>query len=187
MYVFFKPQVVKSLLRTDCKCHGVSGSCAMKTCWKSLPPFRVVGDVLMKKYNRARFVQGHSAKKGLSLILTRYTYRICHFVVFFNFNCIFSRFQMQARRSNVASSKENSTTQAHGNRLHATVAQLLRKGPRSRLAGHGRAPLQSNRDRHRGMRLAVLRTRLQHASDRSDVAVSLQVSMVLSSAVRRLP
>lgn len=49
-------QIVKHLLRTDCKCHGVSGSCAMKTCWKSLPPFRLVGDTLMRKYNKARLV-----------------------------------------------------------------------------------------------------------------------------------
>lgn len=49
-------QLVKHLLRTDCKCHGVSGSCAMKTCWKTLPPFRVVGDTLMRKYNKARLV-----------------------------------------------------------------------------------------------------------------------------------
>lgn len=64
-------QIVKTLLRTDCKCHGVSGSCAMKTCWKSLPPFRVIGDVLMKKYNKARYVQALQVKHGLSLILRR--------------------------------------------------------------------------------------------------------------------
>lgn len=68
---FHFPQVVKTLLRTDCKCHGVSGSCAMKTCWKSLPPFRVIGDVLMKKYNRAKHVQVLQTKKGLSLILRK--------------------------------------------------------------------------------------------------------------------
>lgn len=64
-------QIVKNLLRTDCKCHGVSGSCAMKTCWKSLPPFRAIGDVLMKKYNRARYVQPINDKNGLSLIIRK--------------------------------------------------------------------------------------------------------------------
>lgn len=60
------------MLRKDCKCHGVSGSCAMKTCWNSLPPFRVIGDVLMKKYMRARNVQAIGEKTGqLSLILKR--------------------------------------------------------------------------------------------------------------------
>ncbi|XP_065094508.1 protein Wnt-2-like, partial [Ochlerotatus camptorhynchus] len=49
--------IVKLLLRTECKCHGVSGSCAMKTCWKSLPPFRAIGDIMTKKYRKAKVVQ----------------------------------------------------------------------------------------------------------------------------------
>ncbi|XP_055697682.1 protein Wnt-2 isoform X1 [Phlebotomus papatasi] len=47
-------KLVKNLLRTDCKCHGVSGSCVMRTCWKSLPTLRAIGDLLMRKYHRAR-------------------------------------------------------------------------------------------------------------------------------------
>ncbi|KAH0808793.1 hypothetical protein GEV33_013999 [Tenebrio molitor] len=47
-------KAVKTSLLTECKCHGVSGSCTMKTCWKTLPGFRQVGDTLMKKYYRAR-------------------------------------------------------------------------------------------------------------------------------------
>lgn len=81
LYFFFF-QLVKNLLRTECKCHGVSGSCAMKTCWKSLPPFRVIGDALMKKYYRARSVEtvidqhatrasGLHNEQNLSLILKR--------------------------------------------------------------------------------------------------------------------
>lgn len=80
--LFFFFQLVKNLLRTECKCHGVSGSCAMKTCWKSLPPFRVIGDALMKKYYRARSVEtvidqhatrasGLHNEQNLSLILKR--------------------------------------------------------------------------------------------------------------------
>lgn len=49
-------QIVKMLLNTDCKCHGVSGSCTMKTCWHSLPHFREVGKALMRKYWKARSV-----------------------------------------------------------------------------------------------------------------------------------
>lgn len=47
-------QIVKALLQTECKCHGVSGSCTVRTCWRTLPSFRQIGDALMKKYYRAR-------------------------------------------------------------------------------------------------------------------------------------
>lgn len=54
----------------------------MKTCWKSLPPFRLIGDALMKKYNRARHVEAFADKRltraagvvrenDLSLVLKR--------------------------------------------------------------------------------------------------------------------
>lgn len=49
------------LLNTDCKCHGVSGSCTMKTCWHSLPNFREVGKALMRKYRKARSVAAAAA------------------------------------------------------------------------------------------------------------------------------
>lgn len=71
IFIILFLQIVKHLLKTECKCHGVSGSCAMKTCWKSLPPFRLVGDVLMKKYNKARYVHTIKEKKGLTLVLKR--------------------------------------------------------------------------------------------------------------------
>uniref|UniRef100_UPI00358FBA20 protein Wnt-6-like isoform X2 n=1 Tax=Myxine glutinosa TaxID=7769 RepID=UPI00358FBA20 len=38
--------VVRDHMRVECKCHGLSGSCAMRTCWKKMPPFRKVGDHL---------------------------------------------------------------------------------------------------------------------------------------------
>lgn len=47
-------QIVKALLQTECKCHGVSGSCTVRTCWRTLPSFRQIGDALMKKYYKAR-------------------------------------------------------------------------------------------------------------------------------------
>lgn len=37
-------------MRVKCRCHGVSGSCAVKTCWRSLPEFRKIGDNLKHKY-----------------------------------------------------------------------------------------------------------------------------------------
>lgn len=47
------PQVVSSLLRMHCRCHGVSGSCELKTCWRTLPAFSEVGDLLKRKYRQA--------------------------------------------------------------------------------------------------------------------------------------
>lgn len=39
--------------RPACKCHGVSGSCNVRTCWHQLPSFREVGDRLRSKYDSA--------------------------------------------------------------------------------------------------------------------------------------
>lgn len=61
LIVILSVQTVKLLLNTDCKCHGVSGSCTMKTCWHSLPPFREVGKALMRKYWKARGVAASTA------------------------------------------------------------------------------------------------------------------------------
>ncbi|XP_011870352.1 PREDICTED: protein Wnt-7b isoform X2 [Vollenhovia emeryi] len=49
-------KTVKAHLRKECKCHGVSGSCTVKTCWRTLPSFRAIGDSLMSKYNKAKAV-----------------------------------------------------------------------------------------------------------------------------------
>nr|XP_025745857.1 protein Wnt-9b [Callorhinus ursinus]XP_025745918.1 protein Wnt-9b [Callorhinus ursinus] len=46
-------KAVKSGLRTTCKCHGVSGSCAVRTCWKQLSPFRETGQALKLRYDSA--------------------------------------------------------------------------------------------------------------------------------------
>ncbi|KAL5286175.1 WNT7A family protein [Megaselia abdita] len=64
-------KIVKSLMKTECKCHGVSGSCAMKTCWWKLPSFRTVGEALMKRYNKAKMVRAVKDKQGLNLVLSR--------------------------------------------------------------------------------------------------------------------
>ena len=44
---------VRKTMRTLCKCHGVSGSCATQTCWRQLGDFQQVGNFLKKQYRQA--------------------------------------------------------------------------------------------------------------------------------------
>jgi len=50
-------RAVISNMKVTCKCHGVSGSCSLITCWQQLAPFRKVGDYLQEKYNVATKVK----------------------------------------------------------------------------------------------------------------------------------
>lgn len=43
-------KIVAESLQTACKCHGVSGSCSIKTCWRGLPDVRSIGNTLQKRY-----------------------------------------------------------------------------------------------------------------------------------------
>ena len=40
-------------MRHQCKCHGVSGACNVRTCWQTLPDFREVGSFLKERYDTA--------------------------------------------------------------------------------------------------------------------------------------
>ncbi|KAL7044674.1 hypothetical protein ACKWTF_002022 [Chironomus riparius] len=44
---------VKKSMRLDCKCHGLSGSCTMKTCWMKLPSFSEVAHRLRDRFDGA--------------------------------------------------------------------------------------------------------------------------------------
>uniref|UniRef100_A0AAR2JP45 Protein Wnt n=1 Tax=Pygocentrus nattereri TaxID=42514 RepID=A0AAR2JP45_PYGNA len=43
-------KVVKAGVETTCKCHGVSGSCTVQTCWRQLAPFHEIGKLLKQRY-----------------------------------------------------------------------------------------------------------------------------------------
>lgn len=58
-------QAVRSHTRTECKCHGLSGSCALRTCWQKLPPFREVGARLLERFHGASRVMGTNDGKAL--------------------------------------------------------------------------------------------------------------------------
>ncbi|KAK2849395.1 hypothetical protein Q5P01_009229 [Channa striata] len=44
---------IKATMRKSCKCHGLSGSCSVQTCWMQLADFREVGNYLKIKYEQA--------------------------------------------------------------------------------------------------------------------------------------
>ncbi|CAH0776576.1 unnamed protein product [Bemisia tabaci] len=44
---------VKRLMITECKCHGLSGSCTVRSCWRRLPAFRAVGRSLRGRFEAA--------------------------------------------------------------------------------------------------------------------------------------
>ncbi|XP_030384472.1 protein Wnt-6 [Scaptodrosophila lebanonensis] len=47
---------IRDAMRLECKCHGLSGSCTVKTCWLKMPPFREVAGRLRDRYDNARKV-----------------------------------------------------------------------------------------------------------------------------------
>ncbi|XP_008484349.1 protein Wnt-1-like, partial [Diaphorina citri] len=49
--------IIRSRMQRVCKCHGMSGSCSVKVCWKRLPSFQQVGDILASRYEGAYFVK----------------------------------------------------------------------------------------------------------------------------------
>ncbi|XP_041378276.1 protein Wnt-4-like isoform X2 [Gigantopelta aegis] len=50
-------RAIEDHMKVDCKCHGVSGSCEMRTCWRAMPSFRTVGKNLKEKFDGATEVQ----------------------------------------------------------------------------------------------------------------------------------
>ncbi|XP_048856439.1 protein Wnt-1-like [Brienomyrus brachyistius] len=47
---------VASGMRRECKCHGMSGSCSLRTCWMRLPSLRTVSDLLKDRFDGASCV-----------------------------------------------------------------------------------------------------------------------------------
>ncbi|XP_027899541.1 protein Wnt-16 isoform X1 [Xiphophorus couchianus] len=56
-------QAIETTMSTDCRCHGISGSCAVKTCWRSMAPFQRVGAFLKERYERSVQVSDRARRK----------------------------------------------------------------------------------------------------------------------------
>lgn len=46
-------QTIIGEMKQECKCHGMSGSCTVQTCWMRLPSFRTVGALLKDRFDGA--------------------------------------------------------------------------------------------------------------------------------------
>ena len=49
-----------------CKCHGVSGSCAVRVCWRTMPKMTKVAIILRKKFDQALKVKLNRSKTKLT-------------------------------------------------------------------------------------------------------------------------
>lgn len=47
-----------------CKCHGMSGSCSLRVCWRKMPTFRVVSEALAGRYEGASHVKLVERRRG---------------------------------------------------------------------------------------------------------------------------
>lgn len=56
-----------STINEKCKCHGVSGSCSMKTCWRKLADFNTTASLLKVKYHEAirKFPSNKSSRRSV--------------------------------------------------------------------------------------------------------------------------
>lgn len=61
--------MIKQNSRKVCKCHGMSGSCQLKTCWNDSPPIRHVGYTLKQHYNQAVQVRSRLRKVNCDMCM----------------------------------------------------------------------------------------------------------------------
>ncbi|XP_054713550.1 protein Wnt-4-like [Uloborus diversus] len=61
-------RAVRDSQRVQCKCHGVSGSCEVKTCWHALPPLLEVAQKLKLRHRNAEEVRPVMVGRGTKLL-----------------------------------------------------------------------------------------------------------------------
>ncbi|XP_041970201.1 protein Wnt-10b [Aricia agestis] len=63
--------ILSSHMEVRCKCHGLSGSCQVRTCWRATPDFRVVASTIKREYRKALIVAQEELNDGFSVLRGR--------------------------------------------------------------------------------------------------------------------
>ncbi|XP_054706674.1 protein Wnt-4-like [Uloborus diversus] len=72
-------KILEYNMKIECKCHGVSGSCETRTCWRALPEFRRVGTILLQRYdNAAEARRPGQGKRNSQQPLSAFSFRQQH-------------------------------------------------------------------------------------------------------------
>lgn len=72
-------RVVQDNMKLTCRCHGFSGSCSIKTCWRELPTIFEIGDTVKEKYDKAIKVDMYRPRNGGSARLQYYDEEVQQF------------------------------------------------------------------------------------------------------------
>uniref|UniRef100_A0A7E4ZVT8 Protein Wnt n=1 Tax=Panagrellus redivivus TaxID=6233 RepID=A0A7E4ZVT8_PANRE len=62
---FVGREAINQNMRRHCRCHGVSGSCELQTCWLQMPKYKEVSEMLKQRYNHFAVQVSKKAKRRL--------------------------------------------------------------------------------------------------------------------------
>ncbi|KAJ8726153.1 hypothetical protein PYW07_000851 [Mythimna separata] len=63
--------ILSSHMEVRCKCHGLSGSCQLRTCWRATPDFRAVASTIKRQYRKALLVAQEELNNSPSVLRGR--------------------------------------------------------------------------------------------------------------------
>lgn len=125
---------IKNNLHVECKCHGLSGSCSLKTCIRKMPNFREIGHKLKQHFDGAAkvipgndgksFIPDHPSNKPPSrtdLVYSEESSDFCYP------NNTLGSFGTQGRECNETSPGEDGCPILCCNRDHVTYTKTVQK------------------------------------------------------------
>ncbi|RZC10196.1 Wnt-8a [Asbolus verrucosus] len=60
-------EIIREKMMKVCKCHGVSGSCSLQTCWMKMPTFPEIAKQLRERYSKAVLISFENIQGALTL------------------------------------------------------------------------------------------------------------------------